>query len=109
MDDGKREKIASLSMDEEDKLMRVFDSQAGGNKMQLEKIPDKFDMWIQRMRNGHLPSHLGWMSYRLTLRSSVRYGIGAMTDELEDIEEFLSKRERLILNIMGVALTIKKG
>ena len=109
VDDGKREKIVSLPMSEEKKFLGVFDSPEGGNKKQLEKITDKFDMWIHRMRNGHLPPHLGWMSYRFKLWSSVRYGIGAMTNDLEEVEEFLSKRERLILNILGVASTIKKG
>ena len=32
-----------------------------------------------------------------------------MTNDLEEVEEFLNKRERLILNILGVASTIKKG
>ena len=109
VDDGIREKIVSLPMSEEKNFLGVFDSPEGGNKKQLEKITNKFDTWIQRMRNGHLPPHLGWMSYRFKLWSSVRYGIGAMTNDLEEVEDFLSKRERFILNILGVASTIKKG
>ena len=88
VDHGKREKIVSLPMTEEKKFLGVFDSPEGGNKKQLEKITDKFDTWIHRMRNGHLPPDLGWMSYRFKLWSSVRYGIGAMTNDLEEVEDF---------------------
>jgi len=72
VDDGRTHVFKSLPMYEEREFLGVFDSPEGGNKEQLEKISEKVSTWIQRMRNGHLPSFLGWIAYKHKLWPSVR-------------------------------------
>ena len=52
---------------------------------------------------------LGWIAYRNKLWPSVRYGIGVMTNDIEDVEELLDKQEYQMVNCLGIASTISKG
>jgi hypothetical protein len=47
------------------KTLGVFDSPAGGNMAHLAYIKEKASTWINRMRNGHLPSHIAWVAYNV--------------------------------------------
>ena len=67
------------------------------------------ETWTQRLRNGHLPSYLGWLAYKYKLWPSVRYGIGVMTNDVEDIDHLLDKRDYKTMNYLGVASSIKAG
>ena len=61
------------------------------------------------MRNGHLPSFLGWIAYKHKLWPSVRYGIGVMTNDIEEADILLDKQDHETMNCLGIASTIKKG
>ena len=89
--------------------MGVFDSPEGGNKKQSKKISEKVTTWTQRMKNGQLPSFLGWIAYRHKLWPSVRYGIGVMTNDIEEIDELLDKQDHETMNCLGIASSILKG
>jgi hypothetical protein len=69
------------------KTLGVVDAPEGGNKGHLEYIKSKTATWVSRMKNGHLPSHIAWIAYRLQLWASLRYGIGTMTNDIEEAEE----------------------
>ena len=60
------------------------------------------------MKNGHLPPHMGWMAYKYKLWMSMRYGIGTMTNDVEESKHLLGKWDYATLNILGFASTIKK-
>ena len=48
---------------------------------------------IDKMKNGHLPSSMGWIAYKFQLWPGVRYDIGTMTNDLEEAEEVLEKTD----------------
>ena len=62
---------------------------------------------MQRMKNGKLPSYLGWMAYWLKLWPSVKFGLGVMTNDIEDLEEVFDKTDYKMMNVLGVVSTIK--
>ena len=64
------------------KTLGVNDAPAGGNVAHLEYLSNKSKVWINRMKNGHLPSHIAWMAYKLQLWASLRYGIGTMRNNI---------------------------
>ena len=45
----------------------IYDSPSGGNKGHLSFILDKATQWVNRMKNGHLPSHVAWIAYKQQL------------------------------------------
>jgi hypothetical protein len=57
------QKTPTMSM----KTLGVNDAPAGGNVAHLEYLSNKSKVWINRMKNGHLPSHIAWMAYKLQL------------------------------------------
>ena len=61
------------------------------------------------MKNGHLSSSMGWIAYKFQLWPGVRYGIVTMTNDLEEAEEVLDKKDYQLLNMLGIASTVKKG
>ena len=61
------------------------------------------------MKNAHLPSNLGWLAYYLKLWPNIRYGLGAMTNDMEEIPSLLDKQDYETMNSLGIASTIKKG
>lgn len=66
-------------------------------------------IWTQRMKNAHLPSYLGWLAYRFKLWPSIRYRLGAMTNDMEEISSLLDKQDYKTMSSLGVASTIKTG
>ena len=49
------------------------------------------------------------MTYKFQLWPSIRYGIGTMTNDMEEAEELLDVHDYNLLNILGIARTVKKG
>ena len=66
-DTGVPAPILSLDPHESKKTLGVKDCQAGENTSHLEHIRDKVNVWIDKMRNGHLPSFMGWIAYKFQL------------------------------------------
>ena len=71
------------------KMLGVSDSPAGGNKGHLEYIKKKTSTWTNKMKNGHLPSNIAWVAYKLQLWTGLRHGLGTMTNNLEEAESLL--------------------
>ena len=107
--DGTTSVIQQKSAEESMKTLGVHDSPAGGNKEHLDYIRTKMAKWINRMKNGHLPSHIAWVAYRQQLWPGLRYGIGTMTNDIEEAEELTQKEDWAMLNILGIARTVTKG
>ena len=82
------------------KTLGVRDCPAGGNKSHLKHIKDKVNAWIDKMKNGHLPSSMGWVACRFQLWPGVRYGIGTTTNALEKADEALDKSDYRMLNVL---------
>ena len=98
------QKTPTMSM----KTLGVNDAPAGGNVAHLDYLSNKSKVWINRMKNGHLSNHLAWMAYKLQLWASLRYGIGTMTNDIEEAEELFKEQEQGVLNILGIVKNVKR-
>ena len=107
--DGTYSTIIRKSAEESMKTLGVYDSPAGGNGDHLNYIKTKMSTWINRMKNGHLPSHIAWVAYKQQLWPGLRYGLGTMTNDIEEAEDLTQKEDWTMLNILGVARTVTKG
>lgn len=67
------------------------------------------EKWIMRFKNGHLPSQLNWLAYRLQLWPGLRYGLGTLVNDVEEIEDLFSKLDYALLPVLGIVRTVKKG
>jgi len=90
------------------KTFGVHDSPAGNNEGHLKFVYSKASVWINRMKNSHLPSHMAWMAYKLQLWAGLRYGIGTMTNDIEEAEELFKPQEQDILNILGIVKNVTR-
>ena len=111
-DAGSPAPILSLDPHNSKEIMGVRDCAAGGNKSHLEHIRDKVNTWVDTLRNGRSPAIfclMGWIAYKLNRWSGVKYGIGKTTNDLKEAKEVLNKTDYRILNIPGIARTVKKG
>jgi hypothetical protein len=62
--DGTKSAIKQEEATTSKKTLGIYDPPAGGNKGHLDYIRSKETTWINRMANGHLPSHIAWVAYR---------------------------------------------
>ena len=109
VDDGTEQPILSLSPGESKKALGVKDCPAGRSTDQLKAIEDKMEQWVLIMKHGHLPASWVWVAYTFQLWPSIRYGIGTMTNGLDEAEDFLGEHDNSLLNIFGIARTVKVG
>ena len=98
MDDGTEKPIYSLSPHESRKALRVTDCPAGGSAEQLKTIKAKVGEWINRMGNEHVPVKWAWVAYKLQLWPGIKYGIGTMTNDMEEAEELLDDHDYNLLS-----------
>ena len=91
------------------KTLGVYDSPAGGTKGHLDYIKKKTSTWIKRMKNGHLPSTIAWVAYKLQLWTGLQYGLSTMTNDLEETKSLLHNEDQEMLNILGIYQNIPRG
>ena len=61
------------------------------------------------MINGHLPSNIPWVAYKLQLWTGLHYRLGIMTNNLEEAEALLHNEDQEMLNILGISRNITRG
>jgi hypothetical protein len=106
--DGSISSIKQEEIQTSKKTLGTHGSPAGGNQGHLEYIHGTLTKWINRMCNGHLPSHMLWIAYKLQLLPGLRYGLGTMTNDLEATEKIFDKADYEIMPILGVARTVNR-
>ncbi|KAL3772520.1 hypothetical protein ACHAWO_002522 [Cyclotella atomus] len=88
----------------------VFTAPDGNSQDHLAKIVDKVKTWVARISTGRLPASYNWNSYIYQLWMGVRYGIGALpADRDEIISGFLHETDRSMLPFLGVNRNIRTG
>ncbi len=107
--DGTKSPIKQEKVTESKATLGIYDSLSGGNKGHLSFILDKATQWVNRMKNGHLPSHIVWIAYKHQLWLSLRYGLGTMTNNMEVAEELINKTNHRMLNILGIFRNVSTG
>ncbi len=91
------------------KRLGIYDSPSGGNEGHLSPIVNKATRWVNRMKNGHLPSHVAWIAYKHQLWPSLQYGWGIMTNDMEVADKLLNKTNYKMLNILGIFRNVSTG
>ena len=61
------------------------------------------------MKNGHLPSNIPWVAYKLQLWTGLHYGLGTMTNDLEEAESLRHNEDHEVLHILGITQKIMRG
>ena len=106
--DGTKSQINQEEVTASKKTLGIHDVPSGGNEEHLKYIQQKASIWTDRITNGHLPYHMAWIAYRLQLWPGLRYGLGTMTNDIEEAKSMNSKTDYRTLNILG-AQTVTKG
>ncbi len=81
--DGTKSPIKQEEVRVSKKTLGIYDAPAGGNKGHLDHMKSKATTWINRMTNGHLPSHVAWVAYSHQLWLGLQYGLGIMTNNID--------------------------
>jgi hypothetical protein len=115
--DGSREGIALLTADAARVTLGVCTSPDGDDSHLLikpGKAKDKWqsvaitraNVWLDRLKNAHLPSKYSWVSYRLQLWSSLKYGLGTLSAPLSSLGEIMTNFAYQALPFLGVNRSI---
>jgi hypothetical protein len=107
--DGTKSPIKRKKATESKATLGINNSPSGGNEGHLSFILGKGTQWINRMKNGHLPSHVAWIAYKQQLWPSLRYELGTMTKDMEVAEKLLDKTNYRTLNILGIFRNVSTG
>jgi hypothetical protein len=81
----------------------------GSAKDKWKSVKTKAEVWLMRLKNGHLPSKYAWVSYRLQLWASIRYGLGVLSAPLASFGELCPKFAFQALPLLGVNRNIRAG
>ncbi len=90
-------------------MLGIYDSSAAGNASHITYIKAKATHWVNRMRSGHLPSHIPWVAYKQQLWPGLRYSLGTMTNNMEPAAKLLDNLDHKTLNILGILQNVTKG
>ena len=107
--DGEKVTIPQRMVNDADKTLGVYHCPSGGHQVHMEKLRGKVDEWLNQMKNGHLPSALVWMSYRIQLWARIKYGLGTLTNSLEVSEQCLNEIDFQLLPLLNVNQHIRTG
>ncbi len=91
------------------KTLGIYYAPAGGSEGHLDYIRRKATMWINRMANSYLPSHIVWVAYRHQLWPGLRYGLGTMKNKIKPAATLLDEVDYKTLNVLGVLQNVTKG
>ncbi len=91
------------------KTLGIYDSPAGGKNGHLNYIKGKATTWVNRMTNGHLPSHMAWVAYKHQLWPGLRYSLGTMTNNIPPAKKLLNNVDHKTLNVLRILRNVTKG
>ena len=107
--DGSVQTITANHFDHCEKTLGVHTSPSGSGSRHLEALRLKAEVWINRLKNGHLSTSWSWVAYRHQLWPSLRYGLGTLANDYEEADDALSGLDFLILPLLGINRHIQTG
>ena len=90
------------------KTLGITDGPDKGYKDHLLSLQIKHKEWIERITFAKLPSHLAWVAYKHQLWPSLRYGIGTLSNTLEEGENTFKEIDYKLLPSLGICRNIGK-
>ncbi len=92
-----------------EKLLGVWSTIDGNDSKHIEEnVTGKTQRWINKMRNAHLPAHLGWVAYRFKLWAGIQYWIATLSIPLAATKRFLHTENFQSLSFLGINRNVKK-
>lgn len=85
----------------------LFTTPDGNNLPHLEQIQGRTSDWSLLIKQGHLPTRSVWASYTHQLWSGLKYGLGASSAPLSQLEGTLGTHDFYMLSKLGVMRSIK--
>jgi hypothetical protein len=73
-----------------------------------QNVTDQLEKWIDKMRNGHLPTKLRWIKYRFKLWAGVRYGLASLATSFLVAKGVLKQQNFKLLAFLGVNCNVKR-
>jgi hypothetical protein len=107
--DGTKSMIKQEDVLVSKKTLGIYNAPAGGNEGHRNHIKSKATTWVNRMTNGHLPSHIAWVGYRHQLWPGLRYGLGTMTNDIIPAAKLLDDVDYKTLNVLRILRNVTKG
>jgi hypothetical protein len=95
------EEIDLFEAHEGKETLGVITAPDGNSTGHLEKVKEKMKTWTARISNGRLPAALNWVSYVYQLWMSIRYGIGVLPADREEVAGVLDDTNVEILPYLG--------
>ena len=106
---GSTHVIAQQDVHKSKKMLGIWSSPNGKDKRHLEEIiMMKYRQWVDRSKNGHLPSKLNWILYRQKLWPGMQYGLTMLATPTGMVNNLLDKLDYEALPLLGVNRTIKR-
>jgi hypothetical protein len=81
----------------------------GSARDKWKSVETRSEVWLMRLKNGHLPSKYAWVSYRLQLWASIRYGLGVLSSPLATLGELCPKFAFQALPLLGINRNVRAG
>ena len=106
---GDREVITKLGVNECRKTLGVHACPSGKSIGHIRTIEDRARRWTSKLLDSKLPAKWAWVSYKLQLWSSLRYGLGTLSAPLSQLRSALPRFAFAILPRLGVNRHIRKG
>jgi hypothetical protein len=103
------EEIELCAADEGKETLGVVTAPDGNSTGHFQKVKDKLDTWIARIKVGRLPVSFNWTSYIYQLWMGLRYGIGTLPADREETNGILQSSNRELLPYLGVNRNIRTG
>ncbi len=106
---GDKAKILQGAVLVTEKALGIWSSIDGNNEAHVEhNVTKQVEKWINRMRNGHLPTKLGWIAYDFKLWAGVRYRLAVLATPLLILAGVLKKQNFRLLLFLGVNHNVKR-
>lgn len=100
---GERQVIEQLPTSESRKMLGVWSNPRGIVDKHIEEtILGKMTAFVNRTKNGHLPTNLVWKAYRTCLTPALKYGFGTLATPMKTTKGILTKCKFELLSYFGV-------
>ncbi len=107
--DGLSTTISQAEVLTAEKALGVRSTVNGNDSKHISKnITGRFEKWMLKMINGHLPARLGWIAYKFKLWPGIRYGLATLATPLTISRATLQKENFRILPVLGINCNVKR-
>ena len=101
------EAIKRLKSSEAVENLGLFSRPDGNNLPHIQQLQGRVSEWTTLVKQGHLPTRSVWASYTHQLWSGLKYGLGASSAPLAQLDSALGTADFYLLSKLGVMRSIK--